>query len=58
MVAPRYFHHLPDWTRIFTESGIVLSVCSALILNILFNGLGDADEAEVSAARAAALSDG
>lgn len=58
MVAPRYFHHLPDWTRIFTESGIVLSVCSALILNILFNGLGDVDEAEVSAARAAALSDG
>ncbi|MFC7287950.1 nucleobase:cation symporter-2 family protein [Herminiimonas glaciei] len=57
MVAPRYFHHLPDWSRVFTESGIVLSVCSALILNILFNGLGKADEAEVVAARTAALSD-
>lgn len=57
MVAPRYFHHLPDWSRVFTESGIVLSVCSALILNILFNGLGKADEAEIVAARTAALSD-
>jgi xanthine/uracil permease len=57
MVSPHYFHHLPDWSRVFTESGIVLSVCCAMILNLLFNGLGKADEAEAEAARTAALSD-
>ncbi|NNJ16272.1 purine permease [Pseudomonas putida CSV86] len=57
MVSPQYFHHLPDWCRVFTESGIVLSVCSAMLLNLLFNGLGTADEARAQAARSAALGD-
>jgi xanthine permease len=57
MVSPHYFQHLPGWSRVFTESGIILSVCSALILNLLFNGLGKADDAEAAAAHTAALSD-
>ncbi|MDH4874205.1 nucleobase:cation symporter-2 family protein [Pseudomonas sp. BN515] len=57
MVSPTYFHHLPEWSRVFTESGIVLSVCSALILNLLFNGLGIASQAAEQAERSAALND-
>lgn len=57
MVSPLYFHHLPEWSRVLTESGIVLSVCSALLLNLVFNGVGKPEDAEVEASRAARLSD-
>jgi xanthine permease len=55
MVSPMYFHHLPEWSRVFTESGIILSVFTALILNLLFNGPTKPDEAEAGAARSAVL---
>ncbi|UTL79469.1 nucleobase:cation symporter-2 family protein [Pseudomonas putida] len=55
MVSPLYFHHLPQWSRVFTESGIILSVLTALILNLVFNGPTKTDEAQVSAARNAVL---
>lgn len=55
MVSPLYFHHLPQWSRVFTESGIILSVLTALILNLVFNGPTKTDEAQASAARNAVL---
>jgi xanthine permease len=55
MVSPLYFHHLPQWSRVFTESGIILTVVTALILNLVFNGPTQPEEAEVSAARSAVL---
>ncbi|ROL76189.1 purine permease [Pseudomonas protegens] len=57
MVSPSYFQHLPAWSRVFTESGIVLSVCSALLLNLAFNGFGRNDAAEAAAAHSATLGD-
>jgi len=55
MVSPMYFHHLPEWSRVFTESGIILTVLTALILNLVFNGPAQPEEAEASAARSAVL---
>jgi xanthine permease len=55
MVSPLYFHHLPEWSRVFTESGIILTVFTALILNLVFNGPTQPEEAEASAARSAVL---
>ncbi len=43
LVSPEYFHFLPAWTHIFTDSGIILCVCSALLLNLLFNGFSRAE---------------
>ncbi|MEP1385267.1 MAG: nucleobase:cation symporter-2 family protein [Paraglaciecola sp.] len=37
MIAPSYFQHLPQWSAIFTDSGIILSVCTAILLNAIFN---------------------
>ncbi|WP_419711024.1 nucleobase:cation symporter-2 family protein [Pseudomonas sp. NFX224] len=55
MVSPLYFHHLPQWSRVFTESGIILTVVTALILNLVFNGPTQPEEAETSAVRSAVL---
>lgn len=57
LVAPTYFQHLPAWTRVFTDSGIVLSVCCTLLLNLLFNGAGASEQAAEQAAQGAALTD-
>lgn len=48
MVAPSYFQYLPQWSDIFTDSGIILSVCTAIILNMLFNQQHDASEMQTS----------
>jgi xanthine permease len=37
MIAPDYFQHLPQWSHIFTDSGIILSVCTAILLNAIFS---------------------
>ncbi len=37
MVAPAYFQYLPQWSHVFTDSGIILCVCTAILLNALFN---------------------
>ncbi len=55
MVSPQYFHHLPQWSRVFTESGIILTVVTALILNLVFNGPTQPEEAAAGAARSAVL---
>jgi len=37
MIAPAYFQHLPPWSSIFTDSGIILSVVTAIVLNAIFS---------------------
>jgi len=37
MVAPAYFQYLPQWSHIFTDSGIILSVCTAILLNAILS---------------------
>jgi xanthine/uracil permease len=37
MIAPTYFQYLPQWSHIFTDSGIILSVCTAILLNAIFS---------------------
>ncbi|TYK64556.1 nucleobase:cation symporter-2 family protein [Colwellia echini] len=37
MIAPTYFQYLPQWSHIFTDSGIILSVCTAILLNAFLN---------------------
>ncbi|WP_339891430.1 nucleobase:cation symporter-2 family protein [uncultured Alteromonas sp.] len=37
MLTPTYFQYLPEWSHVFTDSGIILSVCTAIVLNALLN---------------------
>ncbi|MBS3651790.1 purine permease [Pseudaminobacter sp. 19-2017] len=53
MLAPGFFVHLPEWTKIFTESGIILATLTAIVLNLLFNGLTSHDTAALEASRSA-----
>lgn len=48
MVSPHFFQHLPYWTHVFTDSGIILSVCNALILNLLFNGFSTTESSVIA----------
>jgi xanthine permease len=57
MVSTTYFNHLPAWSRVFTDSGIVLSVMSAMLLNLFFNGFGKSDDVEAQIERAAQMAD-
>ena len=57
MVSTSYFDHLPAWSRVFTDSGIVLSVLSAMLLNLFFNGFGKSEEVEAQIERAARTAD-
>lgn len=57
LLAPSFFNHLPVWSRVVTDSGIILTTLTAITLNLLFNGLGSSDQSLESAARDAALAD-
>jgi xanthine permease len=57
MLAPTFFSHLPDWTKVITESGIILTTLTAIVLNILFNGLSDPEDAACEASRSALMAD-
>ncbi|MCP1615641.1 NCS2 family nucleobase:cation symporter-2 [Pseudomonas sp. SLBN-26] len=43
VVRPDLFAHLPHWMEPITHSGIAMTTLSALLLNILFNVLGEKD---------------
>lgn len=45
VVRPDLFAHLPHWMEPITHSGIAMTTLSALLLNILFNVLGEKDRA-------------
>jgi len=54
LVAPNFFHYMPDELHPLLESGILLSAVVAVLLNLFFNGMPGAKEAEAEAMAAAA----
>jgi xanthine/uracil permease len=42
LVSPTMLAQLPSWTAPFAHSGITLAAFTAVVLNALFNGSGDA----------------
>ncbi|MFA5123270.1 nucleobase:cation symporter-2 family protein [Zavarzinia sp.] len=57
LVAPNFFKQLPHGLHPLLESGILLAALVAILLNLFFNGLGKAEEAEAEAAAGAAASE-
>lgn len=57
LVAPNFFKQLPHGLHPLLESGILLAALVALVLNLFFNGFGDAAAAESEAAAGAAASE-
>lgn len=53
LVAPNFFKQMPHALHPLLESGILLAALSAVILNLFFNGLGDAASARSEATRIA-----
>jgi xanthine permease len=43
-IMPTLFSHLPETVQMFTGNGIVMSSITAIILNLLFNGLKEDEE--------------
>jgi uric acid transporter len=46
LVAPTFFHRLPQWTAPLTHSGITLTAILAIALNAFFNRAESAEEVE------------
>jgi uric acid transporter len=46
LVAPTFFHKLPQWTGALTHSGITLSAIVAILLNAFFNRAETVEEVE------------
>lgn len=57
MMAPGFFAHLPEWTKVITDSGIILTTLTAILLNLLFNGLSSQEEAVHNASRSALVAE-
>ena len=53
LVAPAFFHHMPEGLKPLLESGILLASIAAVVLNVYFNGLGSAEDAHEAATHAA-----
>lgn len=39
IAKPDFFHFMPDWTRVVFDSSVVLGANTAIVLNLLFNGI-------------------
>jgi xanthine/uracil permease len=46
-LAPGFFRTFPEWTKILTDSGIVLGTLVAVVLNLWFYGLKPRSEKPV-----------
>ena len=57
LVAPGFFHELPDALHPLLESGILLSALAAVLLNAFFNGVRPASEAARDAAAMASAAE-
>jgi len=61
LVSPDFFKAIPTWTEPFTRSGITLGMLSAVLLNLLFNKAGAAENVEqelVESVRAVGAAEG
>lgn len=54
LVSPTFFRNLPDVLHPLLESGILMAAVVSVLLNVLFNGLGSAEDARAHSAAAAA----
>jgi uric acid transporter len=57
LVAPNFFRYTPDVLHPLLESGILLAAIVSVLLNVFFNGLGNAATAQHHAATVAAVSE-
>ena len=57
LVAPTFFHKLPESLKPLLESGILLATIVSVLLNLFFNGAGSAEAARNEASAAAAKAD-
>ncbi|MFJ1472345.1 nucleobase:cation symporter-2 family protein [Massilia orientalis] len=53
LLSGSFFAQLPAWTHVVTDSGIILTTLTAIVLNLMFNGLASQEQAETEAASAA-----
>lgn len=44
LTVPNFFHAFPAWSQIVLHSGITLGSITAVVLNIIFNGVGKNEE--------------
>jgi len=44
LTEPNFYHNFPSWTAVLLHSGITLGSLTAVILNLIFNGFGEAKE--------------
>jgi uracil-xanthine permease len=57
LVTPNFFNQLPKALDSFLHSGILIATLSAVILNLIFNGVGSSDQAQEDAASSMKLAD-
>lgn len=57
LLSPSFFSHLPAWSHVVTDSGIILTTITAITLNLLFNGLGTRQQSADAASRNALMAD-
>ena len=43
LTIPNFFQHFPDSAKIVLQSGITLGSITAVVLNLIFNGIGHHD---------------
>lgn len=48
IASPDFFHFMPDWSRVVFDSSVVLGANTAIILNLLFNGISPLSDHEPS----------
>lgn len=48
IASPDFFHFMPDWSRVVFDSSVVLGANTAILLNLLFNGISPLSDHEPS----------
>ena len=46
LTVPNFFHAFPSWSQIVLHSGITLGSITAVVLNLIFNGLSKKEKTE------------
>lgn len=47
IASPDFFHFMPSWSRIIFDSSLVLGANTAIVLNLLFNGIAPLDSQDL-----------
>lgn len=46
LTEPNFYHNFPSWTSVILHSGITLGSLTAVVLNLIFNGVGHEEAVE------------